>query len=85
MPYINKDDRQPIDAVVRDLADEARGTGQLNYALTMTILKYLPRQVSYIDLNEVIGVLECVKLEFYRRKVALYEDGKCKINGDVYD
>jgi len=39
---------------------------------------------SYAELNEVIGVLECAKQELYRRVVAPYEDGKAKINGDVY-
>jgi len=32
----------------------------------------------------VIGVLESVKMELYRRKIADYEDEKCEENGDVY-
>jgi len=31
----------------------------------------------------MIGVLECVKQEFYRRKVAPYEDIKIIENGDI--
>ena len=39
---------------------------------------------SYHAYNEIIGVLECVKQEFYRRMVAPYEDKKCEENGDVF-
>ena len=48
------------------------------------IATYLRRSAS-LSLMEVRGVVECVKLEFYRRAVAAYEDEKCKENGDVYD
>lgn len=39
---------------------------------------------SYKIINEIIGVLECVKLEFYRRIAAPYENDKQQANGDVY-
>jgi len=45
----------------------------------------LRKGVKYATLNTVIGVLECAKLELYRRVVADYEDQKCEENGDVYD
>ena len=38
----------------------------------------------YEWINEVIGVLECAKLELYRRVAAPYEDDKRLQNGDVY-
>ena len=38
----------------------------------------------YAHLNEAIGVLECAKLELYRRVAAPYEDGKRAETGDVY-
>lgn len=37
----------------------------------------------YADYNEVIGMLESCKLEFYRRHVSPYEDKKIQQNGDV--
>jgi hypothetical protein len=37
----------------------------------------------YFHLNKAIGVLECIKLEFYRRVAAPYEDLKIKEAGDV--
>jgi hypothetical protein len=57
----------------------------LNYVLTDLVTDYLDQRTpSYAVFNEVIGVLECMKLELYRRILAPYEDEKCKENGDVY-
>lgn len=39
---------------------------------------------NYQAINDVIGALEGCKLEFYRRLVSEYEDGKAATNGDVY-
>ena len=41
-------------------------------------------RISYSRINELIGVLECAKIELYRRIAAPYEDDKSRINGDVY-
>lgn len=59
--------------------------GELNYAITKLCLDYIKRNggMSYAIGNEVVGVLECAKLEFYRRKLAPYEDKKIKENGDI--
>jgi hypothetical protein len=38
---------------------------------------------SYTRGNELIGVMECVKQEFYRRRLGIYEDLKLKENGDI--
>jgi hypothetical protein len=40
---------------------------------------------NYKHINEIIGVLECAKQEFYRRVAAPYEDTKIQENGDVYE
>lgn len=56
--------------------------GKLNYLISSIIACLYPQ--SYQDLNAAIGVLECAKLELYRRVVAPYEDIKLKLNGDVY-
>jgi hypothetical protein len=40
--------------------------------------------LSYKNINQAIGALECAKLELYRRVAAPYEDKKALINGDVY-
>ena len=56
--------------------------GHVNFVLT-TIMKQIYHQQSYATYNRAIGVLECIKLEFYRRMVAPYEEKKIKENGDV--
>ena len=76
MPYIEPE--------LRDLYRPASTAGELNYVITSLVDAYLKDNVSYRTLNEVIGVLECAKLELYRRIAAPYEDAKCAENGDVY-
>jgi len=58
--------------------------GELNYVITSIINRVFSQtEQDYAQLNAVIGMLENVKLEFYRRKVTPYEDIKIKQNGDV--
>lgn len=79
MPYINRSRRM-------DLVQGAQPvtTGELNYLVTKLITKWLGKDPSYAAINAVIGVLECAKLELYRRIAAPYEDTKIEQNGDVY-
>lgn len=82
MPYIKQERRLQIDPVNIPDADNV---GELNYVITQICRDFLFRsKASYADYNAVIGVLECAKLEFYRRAVAAYEDRKIAENGDVY-
>ncbi len=82
MPYIPAEDRTMVRTHRCPITP-----GELNYLITNTIIGYLDtlNRHSYAGYNEVVGVLECVKLEMYRRMVAPYEDKKCVVNGDVYD
>jgi hypothetical protein len=60
--------------------------GELNYKITTLITYYLNQKgKNYSNYNEVVGVLECAKLELYRRLIANYENKKSKDNGDVYN
>lgn len=80
MPYITQEDRR----YVYD-EQEQMPVGSLNYLITTTIDFWLKDNgVNYANINSVIGVLECAKLEAYRRVAAGYEDKKCAKNGDVY-
>ena len=80
MPYIKKEDRIKLNK-----SNISNNSGEVNFQITMLINSYLERKgVSYTNLNEVIGVLECAKLEIYRRLAAKYEDKKIFENGDVY-
>ena len=88
MPYIKQEERKKYERVLSDLVHlleeipEENRDGHINYIVTV-LLKRLYRPPTYRRYNKAIGVLECVKLEFYRRIVSPYEDDKIKENGDV--
>ncbi len=81
MPYITADARARLDA-----GGKPETAGELNYAITRLVDAYLIQQgeIRYANLNEIIGVFECAKLELYRRVAAPYEDQKRGETGDVY-
>ena len=89
MPYINGDTKKVLSINMSKLKEnlgwyaEKSQTGVLNYIFTSLILRWLGDKPNYAKYNEVIGVLECVKLELYRRAVSVYEDSKLTENGDV--
>lgn len=59
--------------------------GELNRAITELILKYLHDQKPrYETINNIIGALECAKMEMYRRVAIPYEDKKAAEHGDLY-
>lgn len=87
MPYIRARDRPEIDRLIEPLIEMLGREsvedvdGKVNYAITRLINGvYKPR---YFNYNRAVGVLECVKLELYRRRVGPYEDEKIVENGDV--
>ena len=80
MPYVNRETRDGINSI-----DDVNYAGELNYFLTRQVVDYIDKHgASYTIFNEVLGVLECMKLELYRRMIAPYEDVKKCENGDVY-
>jgi len=80
MPYL---DTKRIVEVEEEGALET--PGDLNYSFTKVALMYLEKNgTRYQRLNDIVGALECCKLEFYRRLAAPYEDTKIEENGDVY-
>ncbi len=80
MPYVKQNDRKRLDA-----GGSPKTPGELNYKITRLVDEYLTaEELSYARLNEVVGVLECAKLELYRRATAPYEDIKIAEEGDVY-
>lgn len=82
MPYVDQKTRAALEAGARPAS-----AGELNYLVTKLVDGYLTDKggVRYAHLNEVIGVLECAKLEVYRRLAAPYEDAKMAETGDVYE
>jgi hypothetical protein len=81
VPYIHPDDRPDLTPGALVYASHP---GDLNFQITTLCDEYLNGAVNYDAINEVIGVLECAKLELYRRVAAPYEDAKIKENTDVY-
>jgi len=86
IPYIRKEERERYDPIIAQLVeslpeDVTAIDGNLNYVITK-ILKtvYEPR---YFNYNRAVGMLECVKQEFYRVVVSPYEDLKREQHGDV--
>jgi hypothetical protein len=93
MPYIEQRKRRlydpPVNELIKVLLD-APGWGKcyttpgdFNYCITRLILALWDFCPTYSKANELIGVLECVKQEFYQRHLAPYEDAKMAENGDV--
>lgn len=81
MPYINPNRRLEL----IDLAEVAEVAGELNFQITQLIKNYWEYSGrNYQAINDIVGVLEGAKLEFYRRIVSKYEDGKIIENGDIY-
>lgn len=85
-PYIDTLGRSQLDAALKPLlaAMPDATEGQLNYTITKLLLEWLPEPPNYAEYNAIVGVLECVKLEIYRRRVVVYEDGKRHKHGDVF-
>jgi len=93
MPYINLDKRQPYDPLIAQLLDKLVEThvngertldpGHLNYVISSLAWSLFVQDPSYRRANDIIGVLEAAKLEFYRRQAAPYEDKKIEENGDL--
>lgn len=89
MPYIVKEKRTILDPAIQrlvdsfgELDDEGNFAGNLNYVITR-LLGILYPNPNYQRFNDMVGALECCKLELYRKKIAPYEDIKERENGPV--
>ena len=91
MPYIKQKDRAlaRVTKEARPMIDitEACGSpGFLNFAISSLVSSYMQINgpVNYKLLNELMGVLECSKQEFYGVVCRYYEDIKLVENGQVF-
>ena len=96
MPYVTQNMRYLVDTIVYSLADEIQAMGPefnlqdheyragiLNYVITKLLKEVYGDDLRYKDINEIIGMLECCKQEYYRKIAAPYEDQKERENGPV--
>ena len=87
MPYIKVGNRSKYNKVLKELLEILKSLppdevdGELNYVVTRMLKEVYP--LRYFHINKAIGVLECIKLEYYRRVAAPYEDKKIQESGDV--
>jgi len=84
MPYIKPSRRIVLNELIETLSDHINSAGEFNYAITRLVHDMVERMgLNYATINEVIGVLECVKLELYRMVAAPYENKKREANGHI--
>jgi hypothetical protein len=90
MPYIKKTERKKFDSSIHIIVNELTNydktlpsVGELNYIVSSIIWGLYKKNPSYTLGNNLIGALECIKQEFYRRQLAEYEDKKINENGDI--
>lgn len=87
MPYIKQEDRRKFNDILNQLKNEIdiNSPGELNYLITSIVHTYIKQfpNLNYITINEVIGALECAKMELYRKVAVPYEEKKITENGDV--
>jgi hypothetical protein len=85
MPYLPSSQKEKIDRGLIALnLSELKDSGSLNYAIHQVVAQYISQNKdSYQTYNDIIGALECAKMELYRRLVSDYEDRKILQNKDV--
>ena len=84
MPYIKQKDRKRLDQHINEVAPKIHTAGELNYFITSIIHNIVnERGECYALYNEMVGVLECAKMELYRRRITDYENKAIDRNGDL--
>ena len=93
MPYVKPELRSTLDPAVDRVVNALRELeldypescteGNLNYVIS-SILNTVYTNGGYKAINDAVGVLECVKQEFYRRMASPELDSERVDFGDVY-
>ncbi len=94
MPYITQEKREVLDPAIDrlamalvDLQNGAAGEkdnmeGNINYVVSTLLANFYNN--NYADINNAVGLLNCIALEYYVRLAVPYEAQKAFENGDVY-
>jgi len=93
MPYIEQRYRDligpEVDELIKGLRrfdqDDTVPDGAINYVFTRILLAFFTFPTTYYRIERVVGLLECIKMEYMRRVGDPYENMKRIQNGDVYD
>jgi hypothetical protein len=93
MPYIEQKDRKILNDKMKDLLNhidtQETSIGEMNFIISSLLNTFMLKKAknlkfNYEVCNSLIGVLECAKLELYRKVIADYEDYKIEENGELY-
>ena len=87
MPYIPEQQREDIHLGMQDTGIDwiPENAGELNFVVSTFIANYIrTKGLKYAVVNEMIGALECAKMELNRVIIGPYEDIKIVENGPVY-
>lgn len=87
MPYIPQEQRADVamNLQLDGLDWTPKNAGELNFLVSTFISNYIREHgLKYAVVNEMIGALECAKLELNRVIIGPYEDLKIAENGPVY-
>lgn len=84
MPYIHPDRRELFDDPLAEIASNVMTEGEFNYCVYKLATLITARMGESYDVLSMCGsAMEHAKLEWYRRRVAPYEDMKIEQNGDI--
>lgn len=84
MPYIKQADRKRFDFYIDALNANIITPGEFNYCVSRLAWDMIKRLGgNYAAHNTVIGALQCVILELYRRLTGPYENDAIAKNGDI--
>jgi len=84
MPYIKKEDRLKLNDKISKISELINNDGELNYVISSLLHKQLiKRGINYQNMNNLMGSLDCSKMEFYRTVIVPYEDNKRNENGSI--
>jgi hypothetical protein len=90
MPYINQTRRNELDDKMSALLSVVHQSTseEMNYIISTLLQKYIEvhdeKKLDYSACNTIVGVLECVKLEFYNKLVTPFQNTKLNQNGKIY-
>lgn len=88
MPYIPTNDRPQYQNAINELSalipkDRMARPGHINYIVSLLLERTYGKQLRYADINEIVGTLNCICMEFYAMKARPYEDLKIQSEGDL--
>ncbi len=84
MPYIKPERRKAFDSYLEACAREIETEGELNYCFFKLSTLLIQRiGESYDKLSMCSSAMEHAKLEWYRTRLAPYEDAKIREHGEI--